>query len=89
MIRLLKEHYWQEAYAGVGSIAGHVIVGDKMYVPRVRERLQYFIEAPNQDNVIAQVFPDCEYVGEREDVVYGVWKDAETVETRLPPPPDA
>ncbi len=74
MIRLLKEHYWQEAYAGVGSIEGNVIVGDKMYVPRVRERLQYW--------------SDLEHAHRADACEYG-WEDVPTVESPLPEPPNA
>lgn len=78
MIRLLKEHYWQEAYAGVGSIEGHVIVGDKMYVPRVRERLQYVKPYAEQGNDLIPM---------RDMTTNGYWVDIPTVERRLPEPP--
>lgn len=44
MIRLLREEVWVEAYAGIGPVLTnprHRIVGDKVYIPQVRERLQY------------------------------------------------
>ena len=41
MIRLLKETVWVEAYQGCGSLAGAREHNGKLYIPVVKERLQY------------------------------------------------
>lgn len=77
MIRLLKEHYWLEAHAGCGPVLTdprHVIVGDKVYVPRVRERLQYM-----------EICSDSE--GNTYPNRGKGWIDIPTVESPLPEPP--
>ena len=93
MIRLLKEHYWLEAHEGCGPVLSdprHVIVGDKVYVPRVRERLQYW--GTRRVDAAAR-YADGSYIPASSDspstMLIPDWVDVPTVESPLPEPPSA